>query len=78
MKGKPSIDDFLGGSTADVAEKSKKKTVKQIEPAMPAKVYREQKIFRLPTDIVEALRDKAYELSKQEGKRVTLDIVEPQ
>ena len=67
MKGKPSTkqfksseDDFLSGGAADKADKKK-----------PVTADRVQKVFRLPPDLVEGLKDEAYKRSKKEGRRVT-------
>lgn len=80
MKGKPDIGAFLDGSSADVAEKPKPKAASKVKVAPPpvkAKVYKEQKLYRLSSDVTEALREKVYELTKAEGRRVTeTEIVE--
>jgi hypothetical protein len=75
IKGKPDIDAFLDGGAVDTAHKatSRKRTKKEepVLPQRPARVYREQKIFRLPIDLIDELRDQAYERSKASGTRVT-------
>ena len=51
----------------------------EIEPKLvkQPKIYKEQKLYRLPTDLIEGLREMAYEKSKKEGRRVTeTEIVE--
>lgn len=67
MKAKPitkqfkaSQDDFLSGAAAD-------NTIEGKKPASD----RVQKLFRLPPDLVEGLRDAAYKQTKTEGRRVT-------
>ena len=60
---------FLGGAAADAAEKP------AVKP--PAKAHREQKIFRLPLDLIGDLKRVAYERSAATGARVTeTDLVE--
>lgn len=81
MKGKPNIDDFLSGSPAEQPKPAKAaekpKPVAKPEPEPPARVYKEQKLYRLPTTMTEAVRDKAYFMSKKLGRRVTeTEIVE--
>ena len=75
MKGKPDINDFLNGGAADVADKSEsKKPAKKSKVEIPqksARVHREQKIFRLPIDLIDELKDQAYERSKTSGTRIT-------
>lgn len=72
MKAKPNIDqftqtknvdNFLESGTADLAN--------PVESSQPAKVYREQKIFRLPVDLINALKKESYEQSIKTGSRVT-------
>jgi hypothetical protein len=75
MKVKPDINDFLDGGAADKADKAEpQKTAKKAESEASkplAKVHREQKIFRLPLDLIEELRDQAYERSKKSKTKVT-------
>jgi hypothetical protein len=75
MKGKPNIDAFLDGGAADAADKVEpKKVVKKSAtktPQLPARVYREQKIFRLPTDLIDVLKRESYERSMESGTRIT-------
>lgn len=62
--------DFLKGAGSELAEPPSTK------PSV-AKVYREQKIFRLPIDVIAALKRVAYERSVEAGARVTeTDLVE--
>lgn len=83
MKAKPNTDQFkpakdlslfLEGGAADAAARSKPAAAKKAasqEPDPPAKVQREQKIFRLPVDLINALRRESYEQSIKTGGRVT-------
>ena len=87
MKTKPNTDQFkpkkdpsafLAGGTADLvnqAEKSQQVTaesqVPTDQPAANARVHREQKIFRLPLDLINALKRESYERSVKTGTRVT-------
>lgn len=64
MKGKPNINAFLEGGAADLANKTE-----QRQPT--AKVQREQKIFRLPIDLINELKRESYEQSMKTGTRVT-------
>ena len=77
MKAKPNTDqfkpnkdlsDFLEGGVADAADRHGTPP-----PAMQvaAKVHREQKIFRLPLDLIAFLKREAYERSVKTGSRVT-------
>jgi hypothetical protein len=63
---KKDLSAFLGGAATDA-------------PARPslARVHREQKIFRLPVDLIADLKRTAYERSAATGARVTeTDLVE--
>jgi len=80
MKAKPNTDQFkphkdpssfLEGGAADASDKSAKKPVKLLEPVFEAKVHREQKVFRLPLDLINTLKREAYERSVKTGSRVT-------
>ncbi len=82
MKAKPNIDQFkdpdafLEGGASDLANQSKKQPQASIEAQVTithpvAKVYREQKIFRLPVDLINELKREAYEQSVKTGTRVT-------
>lgn len=73
MKAKPNTDqfspkkdpsNFLEGGAADAADRT-------ALPVNSAKVHREQKVFRLPLDIIQALKREAYEQSLKTGGRVT-------
>ena len=68
MKKKPNIDDFLESGVADLANK-KPQSINDV--VIPAKVQREQKIFRLPIDLINELKREAYEQSVKTGTRVT-------
>jgi hypothetical protein len=85
MKAKPNIEEFtphkdpdafLEGGASDLANKSKKPQQAATESQVmitqpPAKVYREQKIFRLPVDLINELKREAYEQSVKTKTRVT-------
>lgn len=71
MKAKPNIDQFnpvknpdafLEGGAADLASKTEQPT---------EKVRREQKIFRLPINLINELKRQSYEQSMKMGTRVT-------
>jgi hypothetical protein len=64
MKQKPNLDAFLESGTADLANKIEK-------PEPVARVQREQKIFRLPLDLINALKRESYQQSIKTGFRVT-------
>jgi hypothetical protein len=72
---------FLEGGSADaaaLADRVEKKPV-AIAAKVPtvqvthasAKVHREQKVFRLPLDLINALKRESYERSMNTGSRVT-------
>lgn len=80
MKAKPNTDQFkprkdpsgfLEGGAADASEKPAKQPAKVVEPVFEAKVHREQKVFRLPLDLINTLKREAYERSVKTGSRVT-------
>ncbi len=86
MKTKPNTDqfkpkkdpsDFLEGGAADVADRTVKQQkvveskVQTIESVKSARIHREQKIFRLPLDLINDLKREAYERSVKAGYRVT-------
>jgi hypothetical protein len=85
MKTKPNTDqfipkkdpmDFLEGGAADLANKIEKpqQTANELqEPIAPTttKTHREQKIFRLPIDLINELKRQSYERSMKTGSRVT-------
>lgn len=84
MKSKPNTDqfvpkkdpmDFLTGGSADLATQIEKPQ-KTNEPQKAitqttSKVHREQKIFRLPIDLINDLKRESYERSIKTGTRVT-------
>lgn len=69
--------DFLEGGAADIIDKSVKSQKTETKPKIPpqpevyAKVHREQKIFRLPLDLINELKREAYERTQKTGLRVT-------
>ena len=87
MKAKPNTDQFklkkdpsafLEGGAADTADRTEKPQLIDAIPQAPidqplvqAKVHREQKVFRLPLDLINALKREAYERSVKTGSRVT-------
>jgi hypothetical protein len=86
MKTKPNTEQFkpqkdpsafLDGGAGDAADRTVAAPQKEFYQAptpqsMPeAKVYREQKIFRLPLELINALKREAYERSVKTGNRVT-------
>ncbi|ABM40184.1 hypothetical protein [Polaromonas naphthalenivorans] len=87
MKAKPNTDQFrlkkdpsafLEGGAADTADRTEitqpaAETPKgpAAQPVVEAKVHREQKIFRLPLDLINELKREAYERSVKTGFRVT-------
>lgn len=87
MKAKPNTDQFrlkkdpsafLEGGAGDIADRteitqSALETPKSLiaQPVAEAKVHREQKVFRLPLDLINQLKREAYERSVKAGFRVT-------
>lgn len=87
MKVKPNTDQFklkkdpssfLEGGAADAADRiatPQPFVVAAQEPIVQrvteAKVYREQKVFRLPIDLINVLKRESYERSVKAGSRVT-------
>lgn len=78
IKGKPDINAFLDGGAVDVANKTEskqtKKPVKKAESVafqQNVRVHREQKVFRLPIDLINELKRAAYERSMESGARIT-------
>ncbi len=80
MKAKPNTDqfklkkdpsEFLEGGAADVADKLEKAQTIVVQPVIETKVHREQKVFRLPLDLINILKREAYERSIKTGARVT-------
>ena len=79
MKAKPNTDqfklkkdpsDFLEGGAADAADRIPAVVAPTAQP-VETKVHREQKIFRLPLDLIAFLKRESYERSVQTGTRVT-------
>ena len=87
MKAKPNTDQFitrkdpstfLEGGAADVADRIEKPKPPAIEvkapvyaPEFVTRVHREQKVFRLPLDLINELKRESYERSMRTGSRVT-------
>ena len=87
MKAKPNTDQFklpkdpsafLEGGAADAADRegapqpnAMKPLAIKDQPEGGGKVHREQKIFRLPLDLINELKREAYERSVKTGSRVT-------
>jgi hypothetical protein len=80
VKAKPNTDQFkphkdpssfLEGGVSDAADRLDKQPTKVGQPVFEAKVYREQKVFRLPLDLINTLKREAYERSVKTGSRVT-------
>lgn len=87
MKIKPNTDqfklkkdpsEFLEGGAADLANQpenlqqiSAKTQVQQTTLASNTKLHREQKVFRLPLDLINTLKRESYERSMETGSRVT-------
>jgi chromatin segregation and condensation protein Rec8/ScpA/Scc1 (kleisin family) len=86
MKAKPNTDQFkspkdpsafLEGGAADAADSVKTVKPHPTEPITQSKIHREQKVFRLPLQLINALKREAYERSISSGSRVTeTEIVE--
>jgi len=80
VKAKPNTDQFkphrdpssfLEGGAADAADKLDKLPEQAVQPVVEAKMHREQKVFRLPLDLINTLKREAYERSVKTGSRVT-------
>lgn len=81
MKGKPDTSQFktakdpsvfLEGGAADMAARKEQADNAVIQAQAPTKrVQREQKIFRLPIDLINTLKRESYERSMNTGERVT-------
>jgi hypothetical protein len=84
MKSKPDTEQFklkkdpstfLEGGIADQAEKVKpvvEQTMALVSKSVSdPKQHREQKVFRLPLEIINALKRESYERSVKTGTRVT-------
>jgi hypothetical protein len=89
VKAKPNTDQFkqkkdpsafLEGASADRIEKTQQileSQVKSAQPVASARVNRQQKVFRLSLDLIQALKRESYERSVEKGSRVTeTDLVE--
>lgn len=79
MKAKPNTDqfklnkdpsDFLEGGASDAADRVPAQTALK-QPSSEARVHREQKVFRLPLDLIKMLKRESYERSDKTGRRVT-------
>ena len=73
MKSKPNTEafkpqkdpsHFIEAGASDAAERSRHVLHK-------TRIHREQKVFRLPLDLIDALKKEAFEQSMQAGVRVT-------
>lgn len=70
---------FLEGGAADAADRTAKPQPAAVATPAPTaqpvavatKVHREQKIFRLPLDVIKFLKRESYERSEKTGSRVT-------
>jgi hypothetical protein len=86
MKTKPNTEQFklkkdpssfLEGGAADRIEKEQVVEISQksiaVNHPLPEinKVHREQKVFRLPLDLINALKEESYERGRKKGSRVT-------
>ena len=80
MKAKPNTDQFrphkdpsmfLEGGAADASDRLDLMPAKFAQTLAEAKVHREQKVFRLPLDLINTLKREAYERSMKTGARVT-------
>ncbi len=87
MKSKPNTDQFkltkdpaafLEGGASDASNRieiskaaNHKSQSETIMPSSDIRVHREQKVFRLPLDLILELKKEAYERSTRTGIRVT-------
>jgi len=78
FKPKKDPSAFLEGGTADLANQTEKSQqvsadtqISTDQPVTNVRVHREQKIFRLPLDLINALKRESYERSVKTGTRVT-------
>ncbi|BBP02276.1 hypothetical protein [Sulfuriferula nivalis] len=86
MKAKPNTEQFkskkdpsafLEGGAADAADKTGKlqnvdgDSIVTEERVLDTKIHREQKIFRLPLELIKVLKRESYERSEKSGCRVT-------
>lgn len=69
---------FLEGGAADAADKTGKSqqdivsdSIQIDAKATDIRVHREQKIFRLPLELIKTLKREAYERSEKTGCRIT-------
>ena len=80
MKAKPDIEAFLEGGAGDRPElplKKKKEAFNDFTSALNRKIHREQKVFRLPLDLINDLKRESFERSMKTGARVTeVELVE--
>ena len=75
---------FLDGGAADIADRAgnpqKAEMISEtihVKPVTNTKDNRQQKVFRLPPDLIKALKRESYERSMETGTRVTeTDLVE--
>jgi hypothetical protein len=82
MKTKPNTEQFqakkdpssfLESGAADLANQIEKpqQASSESQAQTTTKVHREQKIFRLPVDLINQLKRESYERSMKTGSRVT-------
>lgn len=74
MKAKPDINAFLEGGAGDRPElplKKRKEVLNDFTPVFKGKIHREQKVFRLPLDLINDLKRESFERSIKTGVRVT-------
>lgn len=82
MKAKPNTEQFnlkkdpsafLDGGAADLADRTEKVVPGSESKASvtDTKTHREQKIFRLPLELINTLKRESYERSVKTGTRVT-------
>jgi hypothetical protein len=74
MKAKPDINAFLDGGAGDRSESSPKKrkeVINNFTTVFKGKIHREQKVFRLPLDLINDLKRESFERSIKTGVRVT-------
>ena len=66
------VENFLNGGAASLAEHPERTepTVSSVQ-APEIKIPREQKVFRLPKELINALKRESYERSMKTGLRVT-------
>ena len=74
MKAKPDINAFLEGGAADkasAADLKSKPAGKGAAVAAPQEEPRKQKLARLPVSLLNALKQRALDISTQTGRRVS-------